>query len=302
MRATLVRWTGGLALVAGVVLAAPAPARAAPAAAIQLAGTGTATGGAVGQQAAAAPRAMWLWSRADPAAVIHFAVARGVAEIYAAVPWNVGASGDLPRLQDLKQRADAAGIRLSALGGDPEWAVNHWAARTWQRSAMETGLFAATHVDVEPYVLDRWNTDRAGTVSAFLGMLDAMRANDPRPLEADVPFWYGGIAAGGRTLADEVLDRVDAVTVMSYRDTATGPNSMADVAADMLVRGTASGTPVRLGAETHPLPDCPYCTFAEEGQAAMLSTLAAVDAAVSGYQAYAGIAVHHYDSWRVLGP
>jgi hypothetical protein len=47
--------------------------------------------------------------------------------------------------------------------------------------------------------------------------------------QANVPFWYGENRVGGKNFTDEVLKRVDAVTVMSDRDTATGPNSVLDV-------------------------------------------------------------------------
>jgi hypothetical protein len=254
--------------------------------------------------AAAAPgtRAMWLWSRAAPAAVVSWATGHGVREIFAYAAWNLPASGDLPRLQDLKARADAAGVKLSALGGDPGWTFDHAAALAWQRAALNTGLFAGTHLDVEPYALAEWNADRAGTVTAFQDLLSALQTDDVRPIEADVPFWYNTIPSGSGTLADQVLSRVDAVTAMTYRDTATGGNSMTDVATDILARGAVAGKPVRLAAETQNLPDCLYCTFYEEGQAQLVNTLSTVDAVEGNQAAFAGIAVHHYDSWVSLRP
>ncbi|WP_412735026.1 hypothetical protein [Krasilnikovia sp. MM14-A1259] len=260
----------------------------------------TAVAGPAPARAAAPGRAMWLWNRADPAAVITWAKANDVREIFAFVEPNVASSGDLPRLKDLKKRADRAGIALSALGGEPGWVFDVAAARAWQKSALGTKLFARSHVDVEPYVLNAWSADQAGTVAALLRLFDDLQADDARPLEVDVPFWYDTIAAEGGTLADAVLARVDAVTVMSYRDTATGPNSMMDVGSDMLLRGGAAGIPVRLGAETAALPDCPYCTFAEEGRQQLDATLDDVDQAAAGYPAFAGIAVHHYGSWSTL--
>ncbi|WP_130512900.1 hypothetical protein [Krasilnikovia cinnamomea] len=270
--------------------------------AVVLTAAGAVAGTAVGAPArAAAPgRAMWLWNRADPATVITWATDHDVREIFTYVEPNVAASGDLTRLKDLKKRADRAGITLSALGGEPGWVFDIEGARAWQKSALGTKLFARSHVDVEPYALNAWSTDQPGTVAAFVALLDALQADDARPLEVDVPFWYDTIPLEGGTLADAVLARVDAVTVMSYRDTATGPNSIMDVGADMLLRGGAAGIPVRLAAETASLPDCPYCTFFEEGQQRLANTLDDVDVAAAGYPAFAGIAVHHYGSWSTL--
>src|SRR4029453_17599326 len=112
------------------------------------------------------------------------------------------------------------------------------------------------------------------------------------PVEADVPFWFGQYKVGRANLADEVLKRVKAVTVMSYRDTGTGPNSMLAVSQDWLGRGAAAGKRVRLAAETNPLPDCRYCTFAEEGAPRLTRELTKVDAATRRSPAFGGIAIH----------
>ncbi|MBG0831126.1 hypothetical protein HS041_25530 [Planomonospora sp. ID67723] len=289
------RAVGGLlavVLLAGPGLAVPASAQPKPSVRLKPAAAGT--------------RAMWLW-RPDavrPVDVLAWARARGVREIFVHADARLPSSASrLARLRELKRGADTARIRLTALGGDPEWAADHAAARTWQRAVLGTGLFAGSHVDVEPYVLPRWRTDQAGTVTGLLRMLQLLQADDARPLEADVPFWYHTVPAGPRTtLADAVLARVDAVTVMSYRDTASGPNSLMAVGADMLARATRAGRPVRLAAETAPLADCPYCTFHEEGGARMTAALAEVDVAARAYPAFAGIAVHHYPSWRAMRP
>ncbi|GIH90790.1 hypothetical protein ACFFMN_26465 [Planobispora siamensis] len=276
------------ALLAGVILPAPASA-------------------AAGLKAAAAgTRAMWLWDigTAQPADMLAWAKARGVNEIF--VHAGAGLPSDtarMTRLRELKRGADKARIRLSALGGDPAWATDHAAARAWQRAVLGTGLFAGSHVDVEPYALPAWQTDQGALASGLVEMLRLLQADDPRPLEADIPFWYHTIPTGpGATLADGVLAQVDGVTVMSYRDTATGPNSMMDVSADILARGTEAGKPVRLSAETGSLSDCLHCTFYEEGAARMTTVLADVDSAARAYPAFAGIAVHHYASWRTMKP
>ncbi len=245
-------------------------------------------------------RAMWLWGE-DPAdEVVAWAVARGVSEIFVHVSPTLFTDGDLGRLYDLKQRADAARIRLTALGGDSAWATNHAAALEWQRTVVRTGVFAGIHLDVEPYLAPGWTTALQTTQKSYLALLDKVRLGSTLPLEADVPFWFGQYTVGGKNLADEVLKRVVAVTVMSYRDTGTGANSMLAVSQDWLKRGAAAGKRVRLAAETGPLPDCAYCTFREEGAAVLVTQLAKVDAATRATPAFGGIAVHHYGAWRTL--
>ena len=252
---------------------------------------------------AAAPvntRAMWLWGDDPAAEVVDWAVARGVSEIFVYVSPTLLVDGDLGRLHELKERAGAARIRLTALGGESGWVTDHQAALNWQRTVLRTGVFAGIHLDVEPYLAPGWTTALQATQKSYLALLDKVRAGSTLPLEVDVPFWFGQYRVGSRNLADEVLRRVSAVTVMSYRDTGTGANSMLAVSQDWLQRGATAGKRVRLGAETGPLADCPYCTFREEGATRLTAELAEVDAATRSTPAFGGIAVHHYGAWRAL--
>jgi hypothetical protein len=232
------------------------------------------------QPAAPGTRAMWLWSNPeDPAAIIEWSVVRGLQEIFVYVDTDVATNGTLPGLKELKKRADIDGIRLSALGGDPSWTLNHAVALSWAKAVKATGLFTGLHLDVEPYLLPQWTTNQNSIAKNYLTLLDVLRIGSGQPIDADVPFWYGQYTVGGKNLATEILKRVNAVTVMSYRDTGTGPNSILEVGRDWLVRGAAAGRRVRLGAETGPLSDCAYCTFAEEGATRLGNELAKVDAA-----------------------
>jgi hypothetical protein len=253
---------------------------------------------------AAAPgtRAMWVWRDFAPAEVIAWAGATNISEIFVYVDDTVLTDGSLARLQDMRARAGAAKIKMRALGGDPRWTVDPAKALAWQRAVVATGLFDGLHVDVEPYLTDGWTDDLQTTESRYLSLLDKLRAGSSLPVEADVPFWYGQYQVGRANLADEVLKRVAAVTVMSYRDTATGTNSMLAVSQDWLKRGATARKRVRLAVETDALPDCGNCTFAEEGARRMTEVLSQVDGATRKIPAYAGVAIHRYGSWRVLRP
>ncbi|GGK34542.1 hypothetical protein GCM10010124_28970 [Pilimelia terevasa] len=281
-----VRWLDAVmvAVTAAGVLAA-APAQAAPSTAPAAAGT----------------RAMWLWSDAPAGEVVDWAVAAGVRDVFVSVTGRP-AGAELARLRALADLAGTADVRLYALGGDPGWVDDRRGALGWLRAAAGTGLFAGYHVDVEPYLLPEWSTDREGVAARYLSLLAALQREAALPLEADVPFWWGEVSVAGRNLAAETLRRVDAATVMSYRNTATGPNSMWDVGGDLLAHGARAGKPVRLAAETGPTAGCGHCSFAGRPAADLDATLAAVDAAAlaAPAPAFAGIAVHHYDAWRRL--
>jgi len=281
------RWQAGLvSAILVTALAVPGVASSAGSAGLTAAPAGT--------------RAMWLWGGEPAAEVVEWAAGQQVSEIFVHVSADVLTNGELARLQEMNEQAAALDIKLRALGGDPGWATDHPAALAWQRAVVSTGIFSGIHIDVEPYLTDGWTQNLQGTQTAFLKLLDKMRTASALPIEADVPFWYGQYKLGRKNFADEVLRRVNGVTVMSYRDTGTGPNSMLDVSQDWLTRGKTAGKRVRLGAETGPLADCSYCTFAEEGTAHLDAELSKVDAATRSTAAFAGIAVHHYGSWRSL--
>jgi hypothetical protein len=281
------RWRAGL--VAAILMAA------------SLALPVASSAGSAGLSAApAGTRAMWLWGDYPAAEVVDWARSQGVSEIFVYVSPTVLTDGTLPRLQEMKALATPRKIKLRALGGEPSWVTDHAAALRWQEAVVTTGIFAGIHLDVEPYLTTGWSKDLLTTQKGYLGLLDEMRLASTLPLEADVPFWYGEYKIGSKNFADEVLRRTAGVTVMSYRDAGTGPNSILSVSQDWLARGKAIGKRVRLGAETDALPDCSYCTFAGQSASKLSSELAKVDAATRGTAAFGGIAVHRYGSWRAL--
>jgi hypothetical protein len=237
---------------------------------------------------------MWFWGNYPADEVIAWAGAENIGEIFAYVPATVmtSADGSLDKLRDLRKRADAAKIRLVALGGEPDWTTDHAPALAWQQAVVATGLFDGIHLDVEPYLTSAWPSDS----DDYLALLDALRAGSKLPIEADVPFWYD------QKLDDSILKRVNAVTVMSYRDTAAGPNSILTISQTWLKRGAVAGKRVRLAVETAALPDCGYCTFASDGSRRMLSVMSQVDAGARKSPGYAGVAVHSYGTWRTLAP
>lgn len=254
------------------------------------------------------PRAMWVWVWPDGDSVVQLAQARGVQQLFVAVPPDVTSSSQLTRLRDLVTRARAAGLRVDALGGDtgwvddPTWAIDHWVKPT-----LATGLFTGLHVDVEPWTTPAWTSSQSTTVTKYLAMLDRLvAASGGRPLEADIPFWFDEIRAGKRSTLDrETMRRVSAVTIMAYRNTAAGADGTIAISQAELAAGAALGKPVRIGQETNylgPDPTDVKQTFYGHTVAQMHAELARVDAAAAASSSYAGTAVHDYTGYAALAP
>ena len=253
--------------------------------------------------AAATPqRAMWVWDRPPPRSLVSFARDRGVQDLFVAVPADVADSSGWYR--DLRSRTRSAGIRMHALGGDPSWIDRPAAALTWQRNVLETGLFDGAHLDVEPWQHPGWESERDAVVAGYLDLLGGLAADTALPVEADVAFWLDQVATGqGGRLDEAVLARVDAVTVMSYRDTATGPDSITAVAAATLDAAVRAGKPARLAVETNFLGSDPVATkqtFYGQTRTELAAVLAEVDFANAGQSGYRGVAVHDRAGWTAL--
>lgn len=299
-----------LAAVAVMLVVGMASAAAAgSAAASQTAGPLAATEPVAAEPAAAASaqRALWVWDTSDPAATVDLAVAQGIGQLYAAVPPHVASSPQLPQLQELARLAGEAGLRVDALGGDPGWVDNpDWVVENWLTPALDTGLFAGVHVDIEPYTTPAWDKRRATVIKRYLGTLDTLRtAAGSTPVEADIPFWFDGIATGGSTLDREVMRRTDGVTVMAYRNTAAGSDGSIALSAGELQAGAELGKPVRIGQETRHVGDDATSvkqTFFGQTRTQMETQLAEITASHGASPAFAGFAIHDAAGYAAMAP
>ena len=251
-------------------------------------------------------RATWVWTRPAPATLVDWASSHAVRELFVSVPPALGTSSALPWVRQVVTKARAAGIRVSALGGDAGWIDDPAAALAWQRSAVATGLFDGVHVDIEPWVRADWGSRRDEVVAGYLDLLRQLAAATTLPLEADIAFWLHAVpTADGTPLDAALMQHVDAVTVMSYRRTATGADSITDIGAHELATAAERGIPCRLAVETNDLrpdPDWRKQTFFAMTRTAMYDVLAAVDRASADDPAYAGISIEDYAGWRAMRP
>ncbi len=248
-------------------------------------------------------RAMWVWDRPGVPALLDFAQRHEVQDLFVSTPGNLATSSDLPWFRSLRTRTTAAGIRVHALGAEVWWLDDHAAALAWQRQVLATGLFDGVHLDVEPWLHPAWGSDSSALLASWVGLLQQLSGDTTAPVEADIPFWLHEHEVGDRPADEAVMGAVDAVSVMSYRDTATGPDSITGVGATALATARRLGRPVRLAVETRWLGDDPVAakqTFYGAKQRRMDRVLAEVDAAAAGHPTYAGIAVHDFAGWSSL--
>ena len=250
------------------------------------------------------PRATWVWERPRPQDLISWVLANRVGEIFVGVRLDCGKAADLPWLRSVVERAHAHGVRVAALGGDPGWVDDTEPALAWRGAVLDTGLFERVHIDVEVWARDDWEVRPVELGIAYTDLLRRLADNRRLHLEADIAFHLHKVATpSGGTLETAVMRVVDAVTVLSYRNTVTGVDSITDVAASALNTAARLGIPCRLAVETKDLGSDPVSrkqTFHGLGKPALNRALDAVDRAERDVDAYAGIAVHDYEHWRTL--
>jgi hypothetical protein len=249
-------------------------------------------------------RATWVWTRPAPAALVTWAVRRGVGELFVSVDTDLPTSPDRAWVRSVVARAHAAGIRVAALGGDADWVDRPQDALAWQRAVVGTRLFDGVHLDIEPWVRDDWDSRRSELVAAYVDVLRRLAAATRLPVEADIAFWLHQLRApSGRPLDETVMRLVDSVTVMSYRHRVTGADSITGLGAHELATAARLRKPCRLAVETNHLGDDAVSrkqTFHGLGAQTLNRALRAVDAAERHVPSYRGIAVHDFDGWRAL--
>lgn len=243
-------------------------------------------------------RSAWLWAEAcapaTPTELASFAVANGARDVWVSVPWG----GPTRRTAALVHALRAVGVRVSCLGGDPQWAMDASAAVTWTRRALGSGLFSGVHLDIEPWALPSWPTDAPrlldGLVRAVRAVADVAGAGAV-PVDVDLPGWLARTDPGRFR---QVADAADGIVVMAYRDRAPAIFAEAE-AAVAIARST--GTRFRVGVDTVPSPE-PHTSFFDDGRDALARHTSVVAAELAPIETFAGIAVHDLAAWRELAP
>lgn len=248
-------------------------------------------------------RATWVWHRPDPATLVRFLRAQDVADIFVSTPGDLADSPELAWFTDVRTRTAAAGIRMHTLGAEAWWVDDPEAALEWQRQALATGLFDGVHLDIEPWQHPDWNDARGPLMERYVDLLAALAADTTLPVDADISFWLDQLTIRGQRADEAVLAVVDAITMMTYRDTVTGPDSITGLAAAGLDAAQRAGKPVRLAVETNHLGDTPVDlkqTFHGESRKTLSRAMRAVDRVVGDHPTYRGIAVHDHRGWAAM--
>ncbi|MGB7347428.1 MAG: hypothetical protein WBD20_24610 [Pirellulaceae bacterium] len=182
-------------------------------------------------------------------------------------------------LRSLLRTAHDAAIRVHALAGDPHYALkdSHHIALAivdavidFNSASSELERFDGVHFDNEPYLLTGWHDwqQRQVILKEFLSLnRECQRRVDaaPIPIEfgVDIPFWLQEADESGQPIGQvmfegknqaasyHLLQMVDNIGVMNYRDVAQGPDGMIAHADNLLsYADNISAAKLYFGVET----------------------------------------------------
>jgi Carbohydrate binding domain 30 len=225
-----------------------------------------------------------LTDPAEPGRLFSFCARLNVREIYLSVEFAAPSAGQAPSaitsadgIRRLIEAAHRHGLRVQALAGSPEWAVTAYhpkalgaveAVLDFNRGSPHEARFDGIHFDVEPYVLIGFEDPafQQQLLDAYLEMVSecskAAKAGG-LPFSCDVPWWFFPLAgspnqqemtvdfAGNRkTVGEHLLDLLNSITIMDYRNQADGAAGIINFAQPAITAAAAQHKTIMVGLET----------------------------------------------------
>ncbi len=272
---------------------------------------------------AQAPRASWVW-KYDPVSSLEirrelFEFCQGAALQTLYIYLGESAIPETPaeyqmHLAEFLKEAHEHGLEVHALQGNPLWALKayHPLVLKWVGGFLEFNSdrppaerIDGVHLDIEPYLTSEWETgDREQLKSEFLDLMRQLRemigsgkGESPFQLGVAIPVFYDREA----DFEKELLGFADYAALMDYYDTSTDILQQGRFHVDLANR---LGKRMVIGVETQDLVRMGQGkrrnTFHEEGWEEMERHLAQVAEGFSKEPSFAGLAIHAYDSYRLL--
>lgn len=224
--------------------------------------------------------------------------------------------------------AHGLGIAVDVEGGWKDWAylANRWKGFALIDAAKEYNAvypgakIRAFQYDVEPYLLDEYETNKAKVLTEFVTYIDqsvARLAGSDIQFSMAIPHFYdknqawtptityGGITTHTFSHLLRILEKKPGsmILLMSYRDYFEGVGGTKEIALAEIQEASAGGysTLVLVGQETGNV-DPAYVTFYGSTKTVVLNMLGTISSAFSSYSNYGGTATHYIDSYLQMRP
>jgi hypothetical protein len=255
----------------------------------------------------------WLWNTSEIVTnsdnIINFLVKNKVTVLYLQIDYNL----NYTYYKNFISKATKNNIRVEALEGSPDWlsttGINLQntffnCLTSYQKNSSLNEQFKGVHLDVEPYSNSEYSTNQNKIINNYQTFLLSSK-NICKKLNLnfgiDIPFWFNEVnyntVYGNGNLAEWIFINVKTVSIMAYRDFASGANGINEIAKAEMDLCKKYNVQATIAVETGDLPETPFVTFFEEGQAYMSNQLNSVYLNYKTNSAFRGFAIHHLDSW-----
>ncbi len=222
------------------------------------------------------------------------------------------------------RQAHRAGISVHALAGDPRWGKSQYhhiplqwieAVRQFNAHAPREERFDGIHTDVEVYLLSKtWRERPEVLLGGYLDLhaqiaqvLKESPEEDRLHGGADIPFWFDDdpsyrILWKGhvKTPSQHVLDTMDSITVLAYRNFAQGADGTLQLISLEMNYADQIGKKVVVGQETQENLYPAYVTFGGTSCEVLRREVQKIQQGVGRRPSFGGLAFHHYESYREL--
>ncbi|MDR0267557.1 hypothetical protein [Paenibacillus sp.] len=215
------------------------------------------------------------------------------------------------------KQASAAGIEVHAMGGNPSWALQETREKmmTLVKYVKDYNLavkgderFHGIHLDIEPYLLPEWNADPERVISNWISNIDAfvteLKKGSQLQASMDLAVWLDKYKVPGEIISVSkwMIDRMDHVSLMAFRNTANGSNGIVDVSKEEIAFADELGKLILISVEMKESHEGQHVSFYEKGAKYMEGELAKLPEMLKDSPSYTGNIVHAYEYWKSAKP
>lgn len=269
------------------------------------------------------------------AEMLAFARSRRITDLFLQAHFTSKAKPDTfevteaTKVKNLLRDATAQGLRVHALAGDPLHTLreNHAkvlgrveALAAFNRGTGPSARFAGLHFDIEPHALPAWKTasdeQKCTLLTQFVEVnvaaAELLRARAPGVIfGTDIVFWLDKLNDNGtpaypvtfrsatKDAAKHLLDVVDNVGIMSYRDTAEGSNGIISIVEKTIVYADTAKGRAFIGVKMADIGE-KIETFFGRTEQEMDAEVLKVEKAYATHRGYAGIAYFMYEAYKAM--
>jgi hypothetical protein len=250
---------------------------------------------------------------------------------FAKLPEGARALENMDVTRAFLKRAHARSLRIHALFGDPSHTLKAKHAIVFasadgviafNRDGPADSRFDGVHLDIEPHGLPQWKkadlTQKGDLLSQFVEVnhqaATRTHATDPRLVYgADIVFWLDKTNADGKAAypvtfqgvtkdaAKHLLDVVDQVAIMSYRNTAEGPNGIIALVAKTIEYADTGRAKVFVGVKMADIGPKMESFYGQTGSQ-MMAALQPVEKTYRPHSGYAGLAFFMFEAFKTMPP